>query len=85
MTSEENLHFWAKNALDTRCLILDARIFEAKMGVEVLETFENVGKFTKYYVKLTKIKAQRLKKCTQSLKICFERFSWVASRLGVSV
>ena len=46
--------FWAKNALDTRCWILDARIFERKTGVSSLERCLKVGKFTKVYVKLTK-------------------------------
>jgi hypothetical protein len=47
--------FWAKNALATRCQILDARIFERKTKVAGLEKCLKVGKITKIYMKLTKI------------------------------
>jgi len=51
----KNRCFWAENALDTRCYILDARIFERKTQVGSLEKCFKVGKFTKICVKLTKI------------------------------
>ncbi len=52
-------------------------VFRGKMGVEGLETFENLGKFTKDYVKLTKIGTQRLKKYAQCWKV-LEGFCQVA-------
>ncbi len=59
--------------------------FGRKMGVEGVKTFENLQK-------LTKVGAQRMKKCAQKFdrvgakceqlrKICFERFSWASAAL----
>ncbi len=74
---QDEAHFRAKNEGGEIYRVGASPDIGLKTQVVGLKTLENVGKFTKDYVKLTKIGTQRLKKYAQCWKV-LEGFCQVA-------